>query len=350
MTFVILSVFLFSLYIVEGKIFSVSWDSNCSMIRCEFVKYFVERLNGSLNYTNCLDNCDFYINLDDDTDSDMYFVEYLNVRMIIPRNPKLNRELYIFLPFKFEVWILFVFSIFYIPTILNIVNFEKTDWIANFIKCFQTIMSSGSTFSRSEGLITFINYLVILYSFLIYNIYPSFLGSFLVKDTQSIPTICPDIYFNYEYDHYGIQFKSLPFKHYTEVMDSLNTSFGYCVTVPYEEFFKKNLNNNIFSFRSEILYTLEPLYFFKEKYSYFANDFKTFILDIYSSGFVTYWGIKYSELSVLRSLRRIEFERDIYNDMVLNMDEFLVPFILYFIGLILGLISFSIEIASRFKF
>lgn len=321
---------------MEKKIFPISWNPNCTLIRCAVVKTFVDRLKGILNYTNCSEDCEFNLVFDDDTDSSLYFLEFLNIRIIVPRKPKIDRTLYIFYPFKLETWIFVIFFLFLMPTVLEIYK-----WSGYFIKTFKTFSILGSTHpKRTKGLMALINSLISFNALFICIWYSSFLGSFFVKDTHKIPIICQDVYFNYEYYKSGIIFKPSPFDNYLKIMENMNTSFGYCLSLPYEKFFQKNMENNIFAFRKETLYTSKPVYHFQEKDKTLADDFKKYIIDVYSSGFMTYWGIQFSQKSILKSFRKIEAEEQ---DLTLNMKEFEIPIAIFGAGLLLALFFFLIE-------
>lgn len=331
---------------VHGKVFQVPLDyKDCSLVRCKIVTYFVDFVNGSLQFSDCGNDCEIQNFIDNEAVSSFYYFEFHHPKVIVPRNPKLNREFYMFMPFRWEIWIVIVFSILYFTIIIRIINlieWKQSDWSMNLVKTIQTLFSPGSTFGTSSNAATFIYFLIIGYGFIISISYSTFLGSFFVKDLQNLKIVCPKMYLE---DGKKLQYLYVSRAEFLEAMATLNTSFAYCVTIPFEQYFRRDFRNAMFKLAQHSgIPTHKPLYYFSEKcISEFAGSYHKYLMYLYSSGLIDIWGAEVARNNIPKSLRKLSQTINKFEELVLDLNEFKIPLICLGVGLAFAFSAFCIE-------
>lgn len=338
---------------VHGKVFPISWDPKiCLLVACDVVKNYVSYINGTLNYTNCKNDCEFdiYFNITHRYKSSFYFYEYNHIKIIQPNNPSLQKEFYMFMPFHWKVWVLVFGSIFYLTAVVKLVSYlenvssSRAGWSKSFLIVIQTLSSAGATFRRTRTVTNFIYFLIIFYAFMLSIMYSAFLGSCLLSDIRKLPILCPSIFFDSDNrDEYALKFKLVSMKEFAESVAKMEPSYGFCVTPPFIDLTKKHVDHKFYRMHTSITMDLwTPIHFFKEKDPMLADSYGRFLGHIYSSGLVNHWRFRQFLGYLFTGYAKLSQEFKEYT--ALSINEFSVPFGFLFGGLIVGFMCFLGEI------
>lgn len=162
--------------------------------------------------------------------------------------------------------------------------------------------------------------MIIVYGFFVDIIYSTFLGSFFVKDFQGIPIVCPSLYMKNPDIHLK-NFKVVSFQIFWNALLAMNTSFGYCTIPPLVEYFHRNPDNIFFRMDASIeIIAQKPFHFFSERDSGLADSYNQFLLMVYSSGIINFWGSGFGRMHISKSLKKVE--QNYVEDLGLTLDEF----------------------------
>lgn len=342
-------------YRVCGKVFPISWDPrSCIHTGCNVVKNYVSYINGTLNYTNCKNECEFGINtgIAHRYNSSFYFYEYNNIKIIQPSNPTPDREFYVFMPFHWKVWVLVFGSVFYLAAVVKFTayleNACSAGWSKSFLTIVQTLFSAGATFRRTTVAASFLYFLIILYAFLINVMYPTFLESFFIIDVRKVTILCPKIYFaNHNQNNYGLNFKLLSVQDYLNAFAAVNSSVGYCLTPPYRELIQKNVDHKFY--RTDPTITIDlwaPIHYFQEKDRKLADSYEKFLGIVHSSGLISHWRFQQFLGYIFKGMANLSRESSEFT--VLNLYEFKIPLLCLIAGLSSALMCFLVEICTFF--
>lgn len=339
--------FILLLHVINAKVFPIAWDpKTCSRSGCEVIKTFVEKINGTLKYTNCTDECEFYMDNINRYNSSLYFYEFNSAKIGRPRNPASHRDTYVYMPFSREVWIVVYVSVFYLTAVVNAVSYleKKSNWIRSFLKVIEAITACRTPFTGKKSVSRLLQFLIIFYAFLISLMYSVFLGTFFIKDVREMTIICLEKYFiDDSWKSLGLDIKLVPEDEFLDIIVTLNPSYGYCISPIFREYFLRNQDNKLFQLDAhKIIELWTPHRFFAEKDPKLAGPFNRYLSQIYSSGLLNYWKSLLGRAYVNQALTNLQHQTRTFE--ALNLHEFRLSMLLLLFGLSLAFVSFLLEV------
>lgn len=277
-------------------------------------------------------------------------VPYYHMKLVIPSVKQANRTKYYTLPFRIEVWILHLLSIFYFSGILKI-TFPETHFRNNLMKVVQIILT-GSV--GNMGLMCFrkkcILLAIIFYSIVMSLTYMSYLGSFFTSciDKTDFLFMCSDTRIELlDIQDENIKFLSMDTSDYFAHALSLNMSYGYCLS---SIFWYKN-----FGFQKNSKFIFKPIfskdnayghYIRINKNSKYLKEFNDYLLLMYSTGFMTKWG---NDMHIKNYTRMVQpFLK--YEEKIMRFKDLEQPLMVFGICVVISAFIFAGEISLRLRF
>lgn len=277
-------------------------------------------------------------------------VPFHSVSILIPALNKLDKSKYFAMPFDTTIWIVCALFPIYFAAALEI-SLRKSRIIRNTVEAVRAIATGIIRLPSSAGfLLKTIYFLAIFFGFSMSLIYTSFLGCFLTKtiDKSDYDIVCTaDRIKQLDLDpkRQDIKFLVHSSDDYFMKLFDLDMSNGYCMTsffwstrIDFKRYMKP-------AFRPIIPWKFAYVHLLRiNKHSRHVENFNSYLLNVYSSGFMSKWG---SEMLLLNKLDKIRQSIEI-DDNILTFRDLIVIFKLYVFCLILSLVVFVGEICYEF--
>lgn len=293
--------------------------------------------------------------------------------IIVPTGNSLLISKYIIYPFQLNLWILLIFTIFYLTIILYISrlvinNIKKIELSESFLHILCIIFNLTLPENINKTIYNQrirLNYILLnLYGFIIKNLYIALMTSFLstIIYEKSINTVDDMIKNN---------LKLLSYQHITNFIiktgyypnlikqiinvtekecdlgkEKLNRSYAYSATQDKWEFIfkqQKLLKYPLFYVTNINLGTFH-LSFPMQFNSIYMKKFKLFLLNVQQSGLYSYWeNIAFQQLVQIGKMQIFKDETISNEPKSLELYHFQFIFYAWFIGILLGIICFILE-------
>lgn len=220
-------------------------------------------------------------------------VPFYHMVLVIPKIKEINRSKFYLLPFDSAVMFIHLLSPFYFAAILKI-SFESTNFTDNLLKTMRIVLTGSAGREKCCFRVKCFNLTMVLYSIIMALAYTSYLGSFFTNcvDRTDFLYMCSDSRQELlDTRDNNIKFKILQNSDYIDHLLNLNMSYGYCLT---SLFWYKS-----FGFQKSVKFLFRPVYTNEfvyghymriNKHSTHLERFNEYLLSMYSTGFMTYWG------------------------------------------------------------
>lgn len=264
------------------------------------------------------------------------FMEYGTLEIYIPIKKELENHLYFIVPFAMKTWILLGISIITFSIFESFIE-KKFDILNTFCILFAQARLKKNSIVKTN---------FVIFSLIISILYCANLGSslFQVYTSTSKTVLCIERYIKEFSLNSRTQqnFKMIDEKEYWTLVDSVNTSFGYCLEKgPAAKFIilQKRLKKKIFKSMAFNTINLNPFAVVISKVSPFRTLIDNMIIEIFSAGLYKKWDEERTDV-----LNKPYIENEIFG---ITFSRFILPIKLYICGMFISATLFFIEIIFK---
>lgn len=287
------------------------------------------------------------------------FLEYFGIVIVVPvdsTKDAVSGE-YFVLPFDISVWIICFIFIIYFAIVISILRFLENkhfDFFNNFSYSFLTLLAASVTWKPSKFLHRIIFLTMVFFGIFITTLYNMYLGSFLIKGSggKEFEIIVNEFIYNLFTKFQNNNINDILWKivgntgYLRKSLNMDSVRFGYClhsnIWSIYNSF-QKHLTKRIFRLKYT---TSNSMKIDGNVLKPYAEDFRMYLIYIYSSGLIEKWKIgNFFQVfieSVLRNIPETSSNR-------VSLTWIKYPIFLSIFGYFLGFGIFCIEFSTTFK-
>lgn len=229
------------------------------------------------------------------------YIEYFGVVVVVPvdSTKDVDSGAYFVLPFDLSVWITYFLNIFYFIIVFSVLRYlenKNFDILRNFSYSILILLAGSVDWKPKKFLHRTIFLTMIMFGYIMVTVYTTYLGSFLIKGSgdQEFEIIINEptfqLFSKFWNNVENILWKKVGSPEYFGKSLNLDSiKYGYClhsnVWYIYNSF-QKHLAKKIFRLKYT---TSNSLKIYGHVLKPYAEDFKMYLMNIYSSGLVEKW-------------------------------------------------------------